>query len=66
MLHLHINSFIHFLKMGGYARFVWPAYATVMISFVTQFWAACHELSKAKQQLRKKYAEKTEAWENQQ
>lgn len=31
----------HFLDMGGYARFVWPAYALAAVVFAWNIIAAC-------------------------
>lgn|GEM_PF-813913 len=35
-----MTAFTHFLEMGGYARFLWPAYGvTFAIVFLNIYWA---------------------------
>lgn len=35
-----MHSWHEFLTMGGYARFVWPAYGVALVVLVASGWAA--------------------------
>ncbi|MDF1646327.1 MAG: heme exporter protein CcmD [Legionellaceae bacterium] len=32
-----MNTWLHWFDMGGYARYVWPAYAAVFFVFMAHF-----------------------------
>ncbi|MCH9756720.1 MAG: heme exporter protein CcmD [Gammaproteobacteria bacterium] len=35
-----MSAFLSWLDMGGYASYVWPAYAAVLVVFVSHFFHA--------------------------
>lgn len=41
------DSWEQFMAMGGYARFVWPAYAATAAAVVLTTWAARRSLQQA-------------------
>ena len=42
-----MHSFHEFLTMGGYAAYVWPAYAVGLVVFVGSSWLSRRGLRKA-------------------
>ena len=45
-----------FLNMGGYARFVWPAYGLATAVFAWNLWSAIRLHSQAREQVRRRAA----------
>ena len=51
----------HFLDMGGYARYVWPAYALTAAVFVWNIVSACRLHARALERTRRAAAQSTAA-----
>jgi heme exporter protein D len=43
----------HYFSMGGYAAFVWPAYAVSLLGIGGLFWITLKDYARAKERLRK-------------
>ena len=51
----------HFLDMGGYARYVWPAYALAAAVFVWNILSACRLHARALERARRAAAQSSAA-----
>jgi heme exporter protein CcmD len=51
-----MTAFLHFLHMGGYARFLWPAYGiTFALLFLNIYWAR-RLIARARSEARRRLA----------
>lgn len=48
-----LNNFHDFLKMGGYAAYIWAAYGIVVLMLGCQFYRAYHKWRRFRQELSK-------------
>ncbi|HWU27182.1 MAG TPA: heme exporter protein CcmD [Rhizomicrobium sp.] len=48
---------LHFLAMGGYAAFVWPAYAASFVGIGAIAWTTVRDYARAKRRLKQIDAE---------
>ena len=44
---------MHFLHMGGYAAYVWPAYGITLLVFIANIWSARHLKAQKLEQVRR-------------
>jgi heme exporter protein CcmD len=45
-----------FFSMGGYARFLWPAYAVTLLAIVINVYTARRDLDRARAEVRRRLA----------
>ncbi len=53
---IYFSSLHAFLNMGGFADFVWPAYAIAFVVLLLNWWVATQKLRRLKKKLRQDYA----------
>lgn len=49
-----IDNIVSFIHMGGYAAFIWPSYAAMMIIFLFSLWFPLRQFQQIKKKLRSK------------
>lgn len=52
-----LSSLLQICHMGGYAAYVWPAYASVIITLLSKFCWARYQVRAIKKRLQEKYAQ---------
>jgi heme exporter protein D len=55
-----MKSWHEFLTMGGYAAYVWPAYAIVAVVLIVNAWLPGRELRRLLDQLKRRVREEQE------
>jgi heme exporter protein CcmD len=49
-----MKTFFHFLTMGGYAHYVWPAYGITFMILTFQYWQSKRTAKKIKNAIRER------------